>query len=126
MQLHRAPNRLFCAFMLWVLSGCADPIPDPRAPIIEAIRPPAAMAGSPVTVIGRNFGVQGDRDLIFLGGVELSVESWSDRSVLVRVPPAQPSGVFDFVIRSEARISAPAPFEVLSEQVDMNVGDVAP
>ena len=126
MQLHRTPNRLLCVFTLWVLSGCADPIADPRAPIIEAIRPSAAMAGSPVTVIGRNFGVQGDRDRIFLGGVELSVESWSDRSVLVRVPSAQPPGIFDLVIRSEARVSAPALFEVLSEQVDIDVGNVAP
>lgn len=91
--------------------GCEDPYVDDRAPRIEAVRPESAPAGARVTLLGTGFGLRGDRDGVWLGDVELDVESWSDRAVLVRLPEREP-GLTTVVVRAGARVSAPYPFEV--------------
>lgn len=106
-------------------SACEDPLPDARAPHIEDVRPAAAPPDAPITLIGRRFGLRGDRDRIWLGGIELAVESWTDTSVLVRVPE-RPPGLADLVIRSGPWISAPYPFEVLAPTAPDDVGDIIP
>lgn len=93
--------------------ACEDAWPDGRAPVIEQTRPERARAGQQVTLIGRNFGLRGDGDRVWLGGVEAPVEQWSDRALLVRVPAAAGRGVRDFVVRTGALVSRPFPFEIL-------------
>ena len=61
------------------------------------------------------FGVGGAQDRVWLGGAEAFVESWTDRALLVRVPPVRARGWFDFVIRSGHRVGPPYPFEVRPE-----------
>ena len=97
------------------LPACEDEfaITSKVGPLIEATRPERAGVGSEVTLIGRNFGVQGDRDGVWLAGVPVPVESWRDRELLVRIPASAGRGFGDFVVRSGAQVSAPLTFEVL-------------
>ncbi len=108
-------RRALCS-LLWTaaaLGGCEDAFdPGPRAPVIEAARPATAAPGAQVTLIGRNFGVQGELDRVWLAGNDVAVESWTDTAVLVTVPGTVRRGVFDFVIRTDARVSRPFAFEV--------------
>lgn len=112
---------------LAIIAGLALPVAcdpeatDGRAPAIEAVRPAAARAGVEVTLVGRNFGLPGARDRVWLGGVEVEVRRWADRAIDLVVPADNGPGVFDFVVRTDARISAPYAFEVLD-----SVGLVAP
>ncbi|MEZ4432456.1 MAG: IPT/TIG domain-containing protein [bacterium] len=105
--------------------GCEDPLVEGRAPLIEDVRPAAAPPEVAVTLVGRRFGLRGDRDRVWLGGVELAVESWTDTAVLVRVP-ARPPGLADLVVRSGPWVSAPYPFEVLAPMAPDDVGDIIP
>lgn len=114
---------LACA--LPALAACEDPFLSGRAPLIEDVRPDRAAPGEAVTIVGRRFGLRGDRDRVWLGGVEMSVESWTDVALLVRVPPSS-AGVADVVVRAGPRVSAPYPFEVLASPVDDGVGDIIP
>ena len=75
--------------------------------------------------VGRRFGLRGDRDGVWLAGVEMPVESWTDVALLVRVPRAV-AGVADVVVRSGPWVSAPYPFEVLASPADDGVGDIIP
>lgn len=93
--------------------GCEDPFPVDRAPLIEDIRPPAAPPGAGVTIVGRGFGLRGERDRAWLGGLELEVESWTDTALFVRVPRRAP-GLSEVVVRAGPRVSAPFPFEVVA------------
>lgn len=108
------PLALTAALALAVaaLGGCEDPYAYGRAPVIESVRPEPAPPGAPVTLVGRGFGLRGDRDRVWLGDVELEVESWSEAAVSVRLPEAPP-GLTTLVVRAGARVSAPYPFEVL-------------
>jgi hypothetical protein len=99
--------------LLGGLAACEDAFDEARAPHIAQARPARARAGQRVTLIGERFGLRGAADGVWLGGVEAPVESWSDDTVLVRVPAAAGAGVHDFVLRNGDRVSAPFPFEVL-------------
>lgn len=95
------------------LLGCEDAFdPGPRAPVIDEARPATAQSGQRVTLLGRGFGVQGELDRVWLGGNPVAVESWTDRALLVTVPPTVGRGVFDFVVRAGAQVGPPFPFEV--------------
>jgi hypothetical protein len=108
----RFANARFLLLLAGV-AACEDAFDEPRAPAIAEARPAAARAGQRVTLLGERFGLRGAADGVWLGGVEAPVESWSDDTVLVRVPEAAGAGVRDFVLRSGDRVSAPFPFEVL-------------
>lgn len=105
-------RRALIALLPLTLAACEDDAPDPRAPIIEAARPARAQPGQAVTLLGRNFGVGGAHDRVWLGGAPVSVESWTDHTLLVRLPAERPRGWFDFVIRAGERVGPPFPFEV--------------
>ncbi len=98
--------------LLGALAACEDAFDEPRAPSIAEVRPASARPGQTVTLIGERFGLRGASDGVWLGGAAAPVESWSDDTVLVRVPEAAGAGVHDFVLRSGVRVSAPFPFEV--------------
>lgn len=112
------------ALLLLALCACDEGAEPLRAPIIEAARPAQARPGQPVTLVGRNFGLPGEHDLVRLGGQPVPVEDWAERALLVRVPAAAGPGVFDFVVRTGALVSAPFAFEVLPAAED--VRGVAP
>lgn len=103
------------------LVGCEDPYEAERAPRIDAVRPEAATAGAAVTLIGAGFGLRGARDRVWLGDSELTVESWTDTAVLVRLPLRAP-GLTTLVIRAGARVSAPYPFEIVAPMADGDGG----
>jgi len=94
--------------------GCEDAYEADRAPSILEIRPPSAPVGRTITLVGERFGLRGDRDGVWMAGLELPVESWTDTAVLVRVPQRGP-GLADVVIRAGALVSAPHLFEVLPD-----------
>lgn len=107
-MLRLLPFLIFPGFV-----ACDEIVDETRAPVIEAARPEAARPGQRVTLVGRNFGLRGERDLVVLGGREVEVDGWADRVLEVRVPPEAEPGVFDFVIRTAEQVSRPLPFEVL-------------
>ncbi len=111
--------------MALALLACEDPHVDGRAPIIDAVRPAAAAPGAAVTVVGRRFGLRGERDRVFVGGLDTTVESWTDSAVLVRVPTGV-AGLTELVIRAGPWVSPPHPFEVLAPGPDDGVGDIIP
>ncbi len=132
--VQRTPSRSLAgplvALALCAGLGCEDPYAAGRAPLIESVRPEPAPPGAAVTLVGRGFGLRGDRDRVWLGGVELAVESWTDTAVLVRLPARAP-GLTTLVVRAGARVSAPYPFEIAAlEAVDGgpmdDVGDIIP
>lgn len=112
------------------LGGCEDAYEAGRAPVIESVRPEPAPPGAPVTLLGRGFGLRGERDRVWLDGVELAVESWTETAVLVRLPERAP-GSSTLVVRSGALVSAPYPFELIARfaldggPAD-DVGDIIP
>lgn len=118
--------RLAPAFALLAsLAACEDPDLDGRAPVIDDVRPAAAASGERVTLVGRRFGLRGERDRVFVGGVETPVESWTDTAVLVRLPARRP-GLTELVVRAGPWVSPPHPFEVLAPGPDDGVGDIIP
>lgn len=98
------------------LGACGDDYDDPagyRRPLIDEARPAEAPPGAQVTLLGHNFGLLGDEDGLWLGGVEVPVESWSDREVFIRIPDGAGVGLRDLVMRSGPWISPPHTFEIL-------------
>lgn len=119
-----SPRHLALALALTLLA-CEDPHVDGRAPIIDEVRPAAAAPGAAVTLVGRRFGLRGERDRVFVGALEAPVESWTDSAVLVRVPTSV-AGLTELVVRVGPWVSPPHPFEVLAPGPDDGVGDIIP
>ncbi len=103
---------LLLALPLW---GCDLPPPVlTEAPAVEAARPAGgARAGAPVTLLGQRFGLRGPQDRVTLGGADVTVESWDDRQLLLRLSRDTPAGVYPFVVRNGPLVSAPFDYEVL-------------
>lgn len=119
-----SPRHLTLALAL-ALPACEDPHVDGRAPVIDDVRPAAAAPGAVITVVGRRFGLRGERDRVFVGGLDTPVESWTDTAVLVRLP-MRAAGLTELVIRAGPWVSPPHPFEVLAPGPDDGVGDIIP
>lgn len=128
---YRISPILRAALVLIAVLGCDESPTDPRAPIIDDIRPAAAAVGEQIALVGRRFGLGGPRDGVWVGGKKITVESWSDGVVLLQVPP-RVHGVTYIVMRSGPWVSAPRSFEVLpafrgtDDLGDASVGDIAP
>lgn len=105
------------ALSLWWITGCVDEgYEDPQdlqAPVIEEVRPDKALAGTTVNLLGRNFGLPGERDRLWLGGVELTVRVWQPDLMIVDLPFELRAGQQDFVIRSGGRVSAPWAYRII-------------
>ncbi len=114
---------LLISLPLIFLLGCDPELSeDGLAPRVTELRPQAVTPDAPLTILGFNFGIQGPQDGAFLGGQGLVVESWSNETLLVRLPAEHPLGTFLLVIRSGARTSEPVPLEVRRSSRDQ-MGD---
>lgn len=55
-------------------------------PVITAVTPAAAAAGTSVTITGNHFNVQPDKNTVYVGGIKTTVSAASATSLTVKVP----------------------------------------
>ena len=103
--------------------------PTVPAPQIASLDPTSAAINTRITISGSNFGpAQGD-GLVFIGGVDAQVVTWSDASIVAIVPSGLTGGQsVDVQIIADTGISNTVSLNVLSYKVqpqDLNmvVGD---
>ncbi len=83
----------------------------PTSPIIATISPSSGISGVPVTITGSGFGAsQGSSTVAFNSVQAIVVNTWSDTSISVLVPPGTTSG--NVVLTVGGQVSNGVPFTI--------------
>jgi len=70
---------------------------------ITGVTPDPAPVGASITIVGSGFGASQGNGVVVIGGVQASVSSWSDKSIVVTIPSgAASSGVAQVFANSSA------------------------
>jgi hypothetical protein len=81
------------------------------SPTIATISPSSGISGAPVTITGAGFGTsQGSSTVAFNGVQAIVVNTWSDTSITVLVPPGTTSG--NVVLTVGGQVSNGVPFTI--------------
>ncbi len=92
--------------------SCASPedVID-RTPTISLVTPSEAAVGDTITISGKNFGIGGPRDAVFIGAAPLPIEVWSNTSIEVRLE-TEAVGHRLVLVQTGGQTSNPMPIEI--------------
>jgi RHS repeat-associated protein len=98
------------------------------APVISGVYPGAGVVGSQVTISGSGFGSSQGSSLVTLSGQLVTVNSWSNTSIVITIPSGATSGNFVVSVAPSMNDSNPFAFsiatQVLGSWIDLDVGAV--
>ena len=92
------------------------------APTISSLSTSTGLPGNSVTITGTGFGATQGNSEVRLNGLPTQIDSWSDTSVGVTIPPGATSGPMTVAVAPSMNSSNPATFKVLP--YPMQDGDV--
>jgi RHS repeat-associated protein len=99
------------------------------APVISGLSATTASVGSQVEIIGNNFGAAQGESVVLLNGASITVNLWSNTSIVVTVPVGATSGLLVVSVAPSMNDSNPVTFSVTSQPLpepwlDQDVGVV--
>ena len=125
----RSSALILCSLLsVIVMSACVE-APIPLNPLmVSEVRPPSAISGSGISLIGVGFGIQGVEDQVTLSGETLEVLYWSARRIDLRIPVKMTSGAKWLVVNAGTRVSHAVEFDVIDSPryiTNQDAGDPA-
>jgi hypothetical protein len=99
------------------------------APVITGLSATTGAIGSQVIVNGSNFGATQNASQLLLNGASVTIDSWSNSSIVFTIPTGATSGSLTVLVAPSMNASNPFSFEVTSKPLptswlDQDIGNV--
>ena len=99
------------------------------APLITGLSAETAFVGSQVTITGNNFGASQDGSVVFLNDTPMTINLWSNTSIVFTVPVGATSGPVVVSVAPSMNDSNPVTLEIVSQTLpipwlDLDIGNV--
>ncbi len=99
------------------------------APLITGLSAETAFVGSQVTITGNNFGASQDGSVVFLNDTPMTINLWSNTSIVFAVPVGATSGPVVVSVAPSMNDSNPVTLEIVTQTLpipwlDLDIGNV--
>jgi regulation of enolase protein 1 (concanavalin A-like superfamily) len=109
-----AQQKSSCTSTVVVLAPNQPPPTPQPAPILSSVSPASGTTGTQVVLSGFGFGASQGNSVVRLNGVPVTVNTWSNTSITITIPPGATSGPLAVAVAPSMTNSNPLTFTVLT------------